>query len=80
MTWLARILRGIADWLAPQEYEVHFDWVPAGRLIKGPAHCTNCGHRGTVWVPYDKRVPDLENEILDSLCCPVCGLYTCCSD
>jgi hypothetical protein len=44
------------------------------------AHCVNCGHRGSVLVPDGTEPPDVENEVLDMLECPVCGLYTMCSD
>ena len=55
--------------------------VPAGPLIQpAAAHCINCGHSGSVLVPDGAEPMDVENEILDMLECPVCGLYTMCSD
>jgi hypothetical protein len=49
-------------------------------LRDAAAHCCNCGHRGTVLVPDGQKPAAVENEILDMLECPVCGLYTMCSD
>jgi hypothetical protein len=44
------------------------------------AHCVNCGHRGSVLMSDGAEPLDVEDEILDMLECPVCGLYTMCSD
>ena len=55
---------------------------PPGEPRPARAHCVNCGHRGSVLVPADgdQSDADLETQILDMLECPVCGLYTMCSD
>lgn len=49
-------------------------------VIRGPFHCVNCGHRGTCLIPTGAVSQEMEDEILDMLQCPVCGLYTMCSD
>jgi len=49
-------------------------------VIRGPFHCVNCGHRGTCLIPTGAVSQELENQILDMLQCPICGLYTMCSD
>jgi hypothetical protein len=50
-----------------------------GHMIKPAAGCMNCGHRGMIWTPASEPAAEIENEILDTLQCPVCGLYTMCS-
>ena len=84
ISWLA----GLVAPMMRRRDAVHVDYrpvvptrrpVPIGAVVTAPANCVNCGHHGTVWVPYGDPTP-LEGEIIDMLQCPVCQLYTMCSD
>ncbi len=62
------------------QFAVECDGEEIGTVDVVPAHCVNCGHRGPVVVPQDQVDDEAEEQIVDMLECPECGLYTMCSD
>ena len=88
ISWLAGLAAPFMCKSEPDTWEIRVDYSPAvdgseyrpvGTIIPAAAHCVNCGHDGTVWIPHGDATP-VEGEILDMLQCPVCHLYTMCSD